>query len=375
MNKFFFLVITAMLCSHCATERASEINVAVEEHSVKQSLSNSVPVLAKAKTIDAPENRRATFVAHRAKMLMTSLPAITSNQREALETQRTLLKRQDPHRNFVVNGKQYSRQDFLQVIDDLLSGKYHEQSLDLIPVNPNGEVKFTGYYSPEIKVSEKKTKKYRYPILRYPKDFEGKLPSRRVIESGKAFDLDTYAIAYAKHPLDVYTLQLQGSGFIKFKKGGRKYLAYGGTNRFPYQSIERAASKLDSSITDLSMRSLRKWVSKKSERDTITRANPNYGFFEVSEGEARGAAGVELTPMISVAADPQHYPIGSVLIASVPVIGKMNEFETKILLVQDTGGAVKGDHHLDVYTGVGDKALDVAEVTNTFGQVYLLTTR
>ncbi len=375
MNKFFLLILVAIICSQCAVERASEINVAIEELSATSRTSNFVPVLAKAKVKDAPEARRDAFVAHKAKVLMKSLPAISPELRNALEVQRALIKRQDPHKFFEVNGEKYTRQDFLQVIDDLLSGKYHEQSLLTVPVANSGEVKFTGYYSPEITVSSTKTKKFRYPILEFPENFEGKLPSRREIESGKAFDLDTYAIAYAKHPLDVYMLQLQGSGFVKFKNGERKYLAYGGTNRYPYQSIERAASKLDSSITDLSMRSLRKWVSAKSARDTITRLNPNYGFFKLSEGAARGAAGVALTPMVSVAADPEHYPIGSVLVASVPVNGKPGEFDSKILLVQDTGGAVKGNRHLDMYTGVGEAALDVAEVTNDYGRVYLLTAR
>ncbi|MFK8056672.1 MAG: MltA domain-containing protein [Saprospiraceae bacterium] len=382
MLKFFGLLLTAILFSHCAIERASEINVSVEEQLGATSIANTVPIVTNRKisaskviTEVGQRNQRATFIAHRAKMLMTSLPTITSELKDALEIQRALIKRQKPRKTFVVNGDVYTRQDFLQVIDDLLSGKYHEQSLAPVSISRQAEVKFTGYYSPEVNVSKKKTAVYRYPLLQYPKDFEGELPSRREIESGNAFDLEKYTIAYTKHPLDVYMLQLQGSGFVKFRNGERKYLAYGGTNRYPYQSIERVASKLDSSITDLSMRALRKWVSANQKRDTITRVNPNYGFFKLSDGAARGAAGVALTPMVSVAADPDHYPIGSVLLASVPVVGKIGVFETRILLVQDTGGAVKGKRHLDLYTGVGDAALDVAEVTNDYGEVFLLTTR
>lgn len=375
MLKFFSILITAIFFSQCAIERASEINVSVEEQLNTRYTANTVPVLAKAEKNISQPSSRATFVAHRAKMLLNGLPTITPELREALEVQRGLLKRQNARQTYDVNGDSYTRQDFLQVIEDLLSGKYHEQSLAPIPVARLGEVKFTGYYSPEVEVSKTKTAAFRYPILKYPADFEGELPSRREIESGKAFNLDKYAIAYAKHPLDVYMLQLQGSGFIKFRNGESHYLAYGGTNRFPYQSIERAASRLDSSIVDLSMRSLRQWVSEDRTRDTITRANPNYGFFKLSDGAARGAAGVALTPMVSVAADPKHYPLGSVLLASVPVTGQKDRYETKILLVQDTGGAVKGKRHLDMYTGVGESALDVAEVTNEYGQVYILTSR
>lgn len=375
MLRFFIIICSISLFSNCAIEKVSEINTSIENPIRKISSANSVPVLAKAtKKLPKQGDLRKTFVAHRARSLFASLPTITPELRNALEVQRSLLKRQNPKKTFSVNGSTYTRQDFLQVIEDLLSGKYHEQHLEAVPVARKAEVKFTGYYSPEVEVSKTKTEEFKYPILEYPSDFEGKLPSRREIESGKVFDLREYTIAYAKHPLDVYTLQLQGSGFVKFRNGERRYLAYGGTNRFPYQSIERAASKLDSSISDLSMRALREWVSVDPARDTITRTNPNYGFFKLSDGAARGAAGVELTPNISVAADPDYYPIGSVLLASVPVTGKAGVYTTRILLVQDTGGVVKGDRHLDMYTGVGEDALDVAELTNDYGLVFLLTT-
>jgi len=373
MYRFFILIFSVLLFSYCAIEKISEINVSVEGPSRIKENAKTVPVLTSVPKKIEQKNQSGTFVARRAKTLISSLPTITPELREALEVQRALLKRQRPQKTYDINGQTYTRQNFLQVIEDLLSGKYHEQSLAALPVAKSAEVKFTGYYSPEIEVSKTKTKEFIYPILEYPSDFEGKLPSRREIESGKAFDLSEYTIAYAKHPLDVYTLQLQGSGFVKFLSGERRYLAYGGTNRFPYQSIERAASKRDSSITDLSMRSIRKWVSAKPGRDTITRANPNYGFFKLSDGAARGAAGVPLTPNVSVAADPDHYPIGAVLLASVPKVGKEGVYETRILLVQDTGGAVNGKRHLDMYTGVGEEALDVAELTNDYGEVFLLT--
>ena len=136
-----------------------------------------------------------------------------------------------------------------------------------------------------------------------PTTMRSPYPTRREIELGGAIDFQENAIAWARHPLDVYTLQLQGSGFIRFPEGQRRYLAYGGTNRYPYQSIELALKRLDPDVGDLSLRGLRDYVDAAPYvRDTITTLNPNYGFFELSDGEARGAAALPLSPMISVAA-------------------------------------------------------------------------
>lgn len=266
--------------------------------------------------------------------------------------------------------------EFIRVIDALLSGSYLSEALTAIPVAPGGVVRFTGYYSPEVEVRRDSSAEFRYPILRRPANLASPYPTRREIELGGAIDTDEHALAWARHPLDVYSLQLQGSGFVRFGDGERRYLAYGGTNRYPYQSIELALEKLDPGLTDLSLRGLRDYVDAAPRvRDTITTLNPNYGFFELSDGEARGAAGVALSPMISVAADPRHYPLGSVLLARVPVAGAPGQFTTQLLLVQDTGGAIRGKSHLDLYTGVGERALDIAEVISTAGEVYVLTPR
>lgn len=312
----------------------------------------------------------------RALRLAADLPTLTGELRAALETQRALLTRQSGRRSYEVGGRAVTPRDFIRVIDALLSGAYLSEPLEAVPVAEGGSVRFTGYYSPVVEVRREATADYRYPLLRRPAAIEGGWPDRSAIERGVAFAHDEYAIAWAKHPLDVYDLQLQGSGFVEFGDGVRRYLAYGGTNRYPYRSIELALERRDSSVADLSLRGLREWIDDDPEvRDTITRFNPNYGFFRLADGEARGAAGTPLTPWVSVAADPRHYPLGSVLLARVPVPGIPGRYVTRLLLVQDTGGAIRGEDHLDLYTGVGERGLDIAEVTAGYGEVYVLGPR
>ncbi len=311
--------------------------------------------------------------------LIATLPTLTPELRAGLERQRALLKRQSPTRAYHLGGKTLHRRDFMRVIDDLLSGRYMQEPLRVISVAEDSRVRFTGYYSPEVRVSRERTETHRYPILRYPKDYKGRLPTRHQIEQEGALNVGKLAIAWAEHPLDVYTLQLQGSGFVSFPDGERRYLAYGGTNRYPYQSIERLLLEQGVKLTDISMRGMRSWISEDlTVRDSVTTLNPNYGFFVESDGEPRGAAGVPLTPMASVAADPRHYPLGSVLLASVPVAdqrGSVSGYETRVLLVQDTGGAINGDAHLDLYTGVGEDALTKAQTVYQHGRVFVLSPR
>ena len=365
----------------CAPDTAASVDDPLVQEVIALVDANTVPDASPASPAARAVlvgERRASTLADRLQLagMQASLPTLTPEMRKALRAQRALLQRQRSSKTYVIDGLELRPRDFMQVIDDLLSGAYLTEPLDGVSVSYQEPVKFTGYYSPEVRVRSKRSRKYRYPILAYPKDHDGPLPVRSAIEGGKALPTEKLAIAWAAHALDVYTLQLQGSGFVRFEDGQRRYLAYAGTNRYPYQSIELALSRRDSTVTDLSLRGLREWVSAAPNvRDTITRFNPNYGFFKLSDGAARGAAGLALQPMISVAADPEFYPLGSVLIANVPVVNQPGTYRTQLLLVQDTGGAIKGSRHLDLYTGVGEAALDVAERTSMNGEVFLLSPR
>ena len=109
--------------------------------------------------------------------------------------------------------------------------------------------------------------------------------------------------------------------------------------------------------------------------DSVLFANPSYVFFEPAQSRPKGAGLVPLTSMHSIAVDTRYIPLGSVLLATVPVINKRNQVirhEYKLLVAQDVGGAIKGPGHVDLYTGIGTAARRKASALHHYGKLWLL---
>lgn len=306
--------------------------------------------------------------------LLRELPSLTVETRRALEAHRRLLRRQPTRKRYRFGDREVSSRQLIDVVDRLLKGQDNMVMQTVSLSEEPTDVHFTGYYSPVVRVRKSRDSVYRYPFLARPRGYSGKLPSRWSIERDTSLLFDTLALAWAAHPLDVYTMQLQGSGYVEYEDGTREYFAYGGTNKYPYQSLELALKRHDPSVSDLTFDGIRDWMSEDlTTRDSVTTFNPNYGFFRRAKGAPRGAAGIRLTELVSVAADPSHYPLGSILLATTPNARSTSGSPVvRLLLVQDTGGAVRGDAHLDLYTGVGRRGLQAAERIFESGEVYAL---
>ncbi len=241
-----------------------------------------------------------------------------------------------------------------------------------------GNVYFTGYYTPALQVKKKKDKKYKYPLYAYPEEWEGPMPSRKEIDSEGALENKGLELAYATNPMDIYTMQLQGSGTVEFiDTDQRMIFQYAGENGHPYRNIQYFfKNRRDLSITNLSLDGMRRFLLKNPQLvDTALFYNPSYTFFEAKTGLVKGAGQVPLMEGISVAADPRYFPLGSVILAAVPVIeeGKVTHHEYKLLLPQDVGGAIKGAGHVDVYCGNGKLGKKWASSLHHYGQMWLLT--
>lgn len=241
-----------------------------------------------------------------------------------------------------------------------------------------GHVKFTGYFTPIVRVKKEKDGLYRYPFYASPENWEGALPTREEIDSEGALQGRGLEIAYASNPVDIYYMQLQGSGYIKFVDTGEKILLrYDGGNGKRYRSIETYLSRRDDlKIGNLSNDGVKRFLRKNSDiRQEVLNHNPSYTFFRPSKSAVKGAGGVPLMENISIAADPKYFPIGSVALASVPVYGEEGniiDHEYRLLLAQDVGGAVRGAGHVDVYSGVGSKGKKLASQRHHYGQMWLL---
>jgi membrane-bound lytic murein transglycosylase A len=226
-----------------------------------------------------------------------------------------------------------------------------------------GNVKFTGYYSPIIDVSETRTEDFQFPIYKKPnkESWEGYLPTRYEIQQG-ALAGRGLELAWAKSPSDVRALQLQGSGYVKFPDGNVEYFQYGGSNG------RTAANTLPAQKVNLS--------PSKEVKSEKTYRKPNYIFFKrVQKSSPIGAGSVPLTPEVSIAVDPRFIPLGAALLVEFPVInskGRLLRHEYRILMAQDTGGAIKGAGKIDYYTGIGETALAKARYMSHYGRVWLL---
>lgn len=240
-----------------------------------------------------------------------------------------------------------------------------------------GNVEFTGYFTPIIQVDRKPSKSYRYPIYDRPLDWEGPLPTRQEIEGDSVFKDRGLELAYAKNKVDVYYMQLQGSGFVEYPDGQKEFLAYNGTNRHPYRSIEKyLMSRDDLNISTYSIAAIRRFLNTNTVlTDSVLYQNPSYVFFRPRKTQPRGAGLVPLTGIYSIAVDKRYIPLGSVLLAAYPVYNRKTrniEHEYRILLAQDVGGAIRGPGHVDVYMGVGPEAQQRASYLKHYGRLWLL---
>ena len=226
----------------------------------------------------------------------------------------------------------------------------------------------TAYYEPVLDASRLPSAGFGVPVYALPAGWVPKkpwftrqdmdtLPQAQAALAGKA-------IAYLADPVDVLTLQIQGSGRVRMAQpdGTTRAvrLAYAGSNEQPYRSVGRWL--LDQGlIKDASWPGIRAWLAQNPQRQQeLLWANPRVVFFKeepLSELDAgfgpRGAQGVALTPGRSIAVDPGALPYGApVWLASE---GPMQPLQ-RLVLAQDTGNAITGAVRADYFVGWGAEA-------------------
>lgn len=261
----------------------------------------------------------------------------------------------------------------------------------------------TGYFTPEIEASLTRRPGYDYPIYGVPKNLKwGKLKgSSRTryyrVENGRvlpyydrrAVDVEHVLkgrgceIAWARDPVDVFYLQVEGCGRLRLPDGSVRNVLYGAKNGHPFKSLGRIlhekgylpAHRLGKEDVRVC---LRKHPDKMFE---FMAENRSYVFFRLADAPPEGAMGKPLTPMVSIATDRHVLPLGSVLAfdAEIPdqkvrngVRGKRRV--TGIGLAQDTGTAIRGAH-VDFYVGEGYKVEPVASRIRTKVALYLLVSK
>ena len=225
----------------------------------------------------------------------------------------------------------------------------------------------TGYYEPEISVRKIPDTIYSEAILAKPKDNATLKLARADITP-----FSSRVIAYGK-PIDVFFMQVQGSGRLKFNDGTSIRAAYAGNNGFTYKSIGKIlVDRGEMTLEQASKQSISDWMERSGPEKTraLMNENPRYIFFAeqaIAAGEGpRGGMRVPLTDFGSIAVDQRYHPYGSLvwLETTLPQYGgDYRGRETGLLVsVQDTGNAIRGPLRGDLFFGSGDEAGNKAGV-------------
>jgi len=243
------------------------------------------------------------------------------------------------------------------------------------------EALLTGYYEPELEGSLTQSEVYKYPIYKTPKDLvtvdlssvypalknyrlRGRVAGSRVVPYYSRHelnhrDINAEVIAYTNSKIDLFFLEVQGSGRIKLENGETLFVGYANQNGQAYKSIGKYLVNLgEISQEDISLQSIRRWFKEHPSRvDAILEHNPSVVFFRLKEQGATGSLGIELTPVRSVAVDRRYIPLGSMLYLSAK--SDVVDFN-RIVFAQDTGGAIKGKVRADMFLGFGENAGKIA---------------
>ena len=239
----------------------------------------------------------------------------------------------------------------------------------------------TGYYLPLLNGSLIKDATYRYPVYGVPRDFVkgSPQPDRAAIEAG-ALEGRAPVLLYVNDPVMLFFVHIQGSGKVKLPDGRIVTIQYAAQNGHGYVAIGRPM-KDAGLLEEVSMQTIRDYLwQHPAEAPAIMNQNPSYIFFTLNETEstAKGALGISLTPLRSVAVDDDRasYGVPTYIATTHPnFFTQQEEPLNRLMVSQDTGGALKGPHRLDIFFGIGPDAEWAAGKQNTKGEVFWLLPR
>jgi membrane-bound lytic murein transglycosylase A len=235
---------------------------------------------------------------------------------------------------------------------------------------------FTGYYEPVLQGSPVRTQRFAYPIYRRPPELrDGSVWYDRATIEGGILRGRGLEIAWLDDPVEVFFLHIQGSGRIELTNGTTIRVGYAGRNGHAYRSVgQELVRRGIFTKSQVSAETIRSWVrANPSAGMDLLNFNPSYVFFRKlpkltqSQGPI-GAMGRSITPLRSVAIDPDHVPLG----APVWVDKSGDNPIQRLMIAQDTGGAIKGAQRADIYFGTGHEAGRAAGTVKDGGRLLLL---
>lgn len=280
-------------------------------------------------------------------------------------------------------------------------------------IAPDGARKglVTGYYEPILAGSLTRSPLYRIPVYGVPRDLvevdlasqypelkgmrlRGRLDGHRLVPyysraaihrlsrsklRGIGQGLPAPVLAWVADPVDLFFLQIQGSGQIRLPSGKRIRLGYANQNGYPYRSLGRyLIEQGDLEPGQASMQAIKAWAEAHPERlQQALDYNASYIFFRElppNQPGPVGTLGVALSAGYSVAVDRRYVPLGApaFLATTYPLSARTLD---RLVVAQDTGGAIHGALRVDFFWGSGDAAGVLAGRMQQTGRLWLLWPR
>jgi len=269
-------------------------------------------------------------------------------------------------------------------------------------INPDGSDSglVTGYYEPLLHGSRTRNARYRYPVHGVPDDLlvidlgelypelknmrlRGRLEGRRVVPYFNRAQIDQGSAAVAgkeivwvEDAVELFFLQIQGSGRVKLDSGETIRLGYADQNGYPYRSIGRLlVDRGDLPLERASMQGIKAWARQNPAKlQDLLNYNARYVFFRELSPDLPGplgALGVPLTARRSIAVDARYIPLGAPVFLATTMPNSRQPL-SRLMLAQDTGGAIRGAVRADFFWGFGDEAGALAGRMRQSGKMWVL---
>ncbi|MGZ5078942.1 MAG: murein transglycosylase A [Usitatibacter sp.] len=258
----------------------------------------------------------------------------------------------------------------------------------------------TGYYEPLLHGSRMRSARYRYPLYAVPQDLlvidltsvypdlkgrrlRGRIEGNRVVPYFARGDIDKddpplrgLEIAWVDDAVDAFFLHIQGSGQIELENGERIRVGYAEQNGYPFRSMGRALIQRGEIPAErASMQGIKDWARSHPRKvQEFMNANPSYVFFRELPRDLPGpigSLGVALTPERSLAVDPRVIPLGVPVYLATTWPNTSDPLD-RLMVAQDTGGAIAGGVRADFFWGFGDPAGSQAGKMRQSGRMWVL---
>lgn len=257
----------------------------------------------------------------------------------------------------------------------------------------------TGYYEPLLKGSRTKSAKYPNPLYAPPEDMitveldsvfpelkfkrvRGRLVGNKLVPYYNRAEIETdnsplkgREFIFIDDIIDVFFLQIQGSGLVQLENGEQVHVGYADQNGHPYNSIGRLlVERGELSLAQASMQGIKNWARNNlAKLRELLNSNPSYVFFrELPAGlpGPLGALGVPILAERSVAIDPKFIPLGAPIFLSTTEPNSSKPLK-RMMMAQDTGGAIKGGVRADFFWGSGPEAGARAGAMKQNGKIWV----